>query len=37
MIKEKFIKEVIVSCEKHINKYGFRKMSEKEFKNLFAR
>ena len=36
MIKEKFIKEIIVSYEKHINKYSFRKMSKKEFKNLFA-
>lgn len=35
MIKGRIIKEVILSCESHINKYGFRKMSKKEFIRLF--
>jgi len=35
MIKGEFIKEIIVCCEKHIDEYGFRRMSKKEFKELF--
>ena len=33
-VKEKTIKEVIKSCENHVKKYGFRKMSIKELDAL---
>lgn len=34
-VKEEVIREVIASCERHIKKYGFRKMSLKELDELF--
>ena len=33
-VKEEVIREVIESCDRHIKKYGFRKMSIKELDNL---
>jgi len=33
-IKEEVIREVIESCDRHIKKYGFRKMSVKELDKL---
>lgn len=33
-VKEEVIKEVIESCNRHIKKYGFRKMSIKELDKL---
>ena len=33
-VKEKVIREVIESCDRHIKKYGFRKMSVKELDKL---
>ncbi len=34
-IREEVIKEVIESCDRHIKKYGLRKMSLKELDDLF--
>ncbi len=34
-VKEEVIREVIKSCERHIHKYGFRKMSVEELDRLF--
>ncbi len=33
-VKEEVIKEVIESCNRHIKKYGFRKMSIKELDKI---
>ncbi|MBU2099754.1 DUF2683 family protein [Candidatus Micrarchaeota archaeon] len=33
-VKEEVIREVIESCDRHIKKYGFRKMSIKELDKL---
>lgn len=33
-VKEEVIREVIESCNRHIRKYGFRKMSTSEFDRL---
>ncbi|MDO8428414.1 MAG: DUF2683 family protein [Candidatus Diapherotrites archaeon] len=33
-VREEVIKEVIESCNQHIKKYGFRKMSVKELDKL---
>ncbi len=33
-VKEEVIREVIESCNRHIKKYGFRKMSVKELDKL---
>jgi len=33
-VKEEVIREVIESCDRHIKKYGFRKMSVKELDKL---
>jgi hypothetical protein len=33
-VKEEVVKEVIISCEKHVKKYGMRKMSLSELKEL---
>lgn len=33
-VKEEVVKDVIRSCEEHIKKYGYRKMSIKEFDKL---
>lgn len=33
-VKEEVIREVIESCDRHIKKYGFRKMSVKELDEL---
>ncbi|MBU1120998.1 MAG: hypothetical protein ABIE23_01700 [archaeon] len=33
-VKEEVIKEVIESCERHIKKYGLKKMSLKELDDL---
>jgi len=33
-VKEEVIKEVIESCNRHIKKYGFRKMSTSELDKL---
>ena len=33
-VKEEVVKEVIESCNRHIKKYGFRKMSIKELDKL---
>ena len=34
-VKEEVVKEVIESCNRHIKKYTYRKMSNKEFNELF--
>ena len=34
-VKEEFIKEVIESCNRHIKRYGYRTINDKEFKELF--
>ncbi len=34
-IKEEVVREVIESCERHVKKYGFRKMSQSELDKLF--
>jgi len=33
-VREDVIKDVIDSCEKHVKKYGFRKMNTKELDKL---
>ena len=33
-VKEEVIREIIESCDRHIKKYGFRKMSVKELDKL---
>ena len=33
-VKDEVVQEVIDSCERHIKKYGFRKMSIEEFDKL---
>ena len=33
-VKEEVIREVIESCDRHIKKYGFRKMSIKELDKI---
>ncbi len=33
-VREEVIREVIESCDRHIKKYGFRKMSVKELDKL---
>lgn len=34
-VKDEVIRELIESCERHIKKYGFRKMSQSELDKLF--
>ena len=34
-VKEEVVNDVIKGCDEHIKKYGFKAMTEKEFKNLF--
>jgi len=33
--KEAVVREIIQSTERHIKKYGFRKISKKEFEGMF--
>lgn len=33
-VREEFVKEVIESCDRHMKKYGFRKMSLEELDRL---
>jgi hypothetical protein len=34
-VKEKVVRELIESCERHIKKYGYRKMTREELNKLF--
>ena len=34
-VKDEVVKEVIESCNRHIKRYGYRKMNNKEFNELF--
>ena len=34
-VREEVIKEMLEECDKHIKKYGFRGMTNKQFEELF--
>lgn len=34
-IREEVVREIIESCERHVKKYGFKSMTDKELKKLF--
>ena len=35
-VKDEVVKQSIITCEEHIKKYGFRKMTSKELEKLFT-